>query len=82
MTDLKTQKNPKDKLDVFIKQWVKQGLIWGAIMYALLTFVFPMLDDEPIQIKRALINIPVMAIAGLGYGYLMKMYATWAKKKK
>lgn len=66
----------------FIENWLRNGLLWGVMMYLVMTFVFPYLDGKEIPVKRMLINIPVWIVAGIGYGYAMKRYYLWAQKRK
>ncbi len=46
-----------------MKTWVIRGLFWGIAMVILTTFLFPWLDNEPMQLSRiwvrALIFIPM-----------------------
>lgn len=52
--------------------WIWQGFTWGLLMYITMTFLYPLFSDEPITWARALIGIPIWALAGLGFGYAMK----------
>ena len=65
----------------FIANWVRNGLLWGGMMYIVMTFVFPYIEGNEIPVKRMLINIPVWLFAGVGYGYAMKRYYLWAQKR-
>jgi hypothetical protein len=56
------------------KGWIKVGLIWGGLMFVIMTFIFPFFTDDGIDRKQILINIPVWIIAGLVFGYMMKFY--------
>lgn len=56
------------------KGWIKMGLIWGGIMFVIMTFIFPFFTDDGIERKQILINVPVWIIAGLVFGYIMKAY--------
>lgn len=53
--------------------WVKMGISWGFLMYIIMTFVFPWLSGDAIVMKKALIAIPIWIIAGLAFGYTMKL---------
>lgn len=55
------------------KGWIKQGLLWGLIMYVFMTLMFPIIDEEGITLKKALIGIPIWTLGGLGFGYAMKL---------
>ncbi len=54
--------------------WVKQGLIWGAVMYVLMTFIFPLLTNDAITQKDALLSIPIWLVGGLVFGYFLKRF--------
>lgn len=60
------------------KNWLKMGLIWGAIMYVIMTSVFPIFEQKEITQRGLLIGIPIWLIAGLGFGLIMKI---WMNKK-
>lgn len=55
-----------------MKQWIIHGLIWGVIMYVLMTFIFPFtgIDKNPVTLKKSLIAIPVWLLSGLLFGYI------------
>lgn len=72
----------EDTPDVFSKNmWIKTGLGWGLFMYVFMTFLFPYFDGEPITRNDILIGIPVWAIAGLTFGYVMLLFNKKGKKK-
>lgn len=56
------------------KNWIKSGLIWGAFMFILMVFVFPYFEAEEISLKRVLSAFVIWTIAGLGFGYTMKLF--------
>ena len=53
--------------------WVKQGLIWGLIMYFITTAINPFLDGTSITLGKSLAAIPIWTIGGLGFGYALKL---------
>ncbi len=57
------------------KCWIKIGLIWGGLMFVIMAFIFPFFTDGGIDRKQILINITVWVIAGLVFGYMMKVYS-------
>lgn len=61
--------------------WVRQGLFWGTLMYVFMTFIFPLIDREEITLRNALIGIPIWTVAGLGFGYTMKLITGKSKLK-
>lgn len=61
--------NPFDK-----KSWLKTGLIWGAFMFLLMTFVFPFFDGQEITLKTILVGLVLWTLGGLGFGYFMKTF--------
>lgn len=54
------------------KSWIQLGLIWGSIMFVIMTFVFPYFDGEPITFKSILLSLIIWTLAGFGFGYVMK----------
>lgn len=60
------------------KNWLKYGLLWALFMYVTMTFLFPLIQHEPISTTIALIGIPIWILAGLGFGYTMKV---WMNRK-
>ena len=60
------------------KNWLKSGLFFGLFMFVIMTFIFPLIEQEQITQKSILIGIPVWLIGGLFFGYTMKI---WMNKK-
>lgn len=60
------------------KNWLIVGLIWGVLMYVVMTLRFPIVMDESITKKSILIGIPVWLIGGILFGLMMKY---WMNKK-
>lgn len=61
--------NPYDK-----RSWAVTGLTWGMFMYLMMIIAFPLLIGEKITWKMVWTGIPLWAIAGLGFGYTMKVF--------
>lgn len=61
--------------------WVKQGLIFGASMYVVMTLFLPLMQGEGITFRKTLIGIPIWTIGGLGFGYTMKLTNGKSKPK-
>lgn len=55
------------------KRWIISGFSWGAIMFLLMTFVFPLWDGDPITMKSIVVGLIIWTITGLGFGYTMKI---------
>lgn len=51
--------------------WIYQGLIWAFLTFSIL--ILWDWYDGSLSERKILIGIPIWAIAGLGYGYWMKM---------
>lgn len=74
--DIKKVTNPFEG-----KRWIITGLIWGGSMFILMTFIFPYFDDTPINTPRIMIGLIVWTLAGLAFGYTMKLYFNKKLKK-
>lgn len=64
------------------KKWIIPGLIWGTIMFVIMTFAFPYLTEQDITLKNILIGIVVWTLSGLAYGYTMKLVLIRMANKK
>jgi len=60
------------------KNWLLVGLIWGVLMYIIMSLVFPLLMDDEITTTLLLIGIPIWLIAGIVFGLMMKY---WMSRK-
>ncbi len=56
------------------KGWVRYGIIWAAFMYVLMTFIFPLLTNDPITKKGILLGIPIWLVGGLLFGYFLHRF--------
>lgn len=63
------------------KKWIIHGLLWGLFMFIVMVFVFPYFEGEAITQRSILIGVPVWSLAGLGYGYTMKLFSEWQARK-
>ncbi len=52
--------------------YIKRGLIWALWMYILVTFVSPFIFNGEITLRKSLINIPILFVAGLVLAYFYK----------
>jgi hypothetical protein len=55
-----------------MKQWVKIGLVWGTIMFLLMTFVFPYFREEEISLSKVVFSIILWSVMGLLFGYALR----------
>jgi hypothetical protein len=58
--------------------WIKAGLFFGLFMFVFMGILFPLIEKEPITAKRLLVSFPIWIVAGLGWGYIMKV---WMNKR-
>jgi len=63
------------------KNWIKLGLLWGVIMFIIITFAFPLIKQEEITGVNILIGIPIWIISGLLFGYIMKSLMSKKSRK-
>ena len=54
------------------------GLLWGTFMFIVMTLLMPLITGSEYNLTLILINLPIWAIGGLTFGYLMKW---WMGKK-
>ena len=67
--------------------WWQYGFIWGLFMYVTSEIIYPLIDQESLQMKRLLFGIPAWAIIGLANGLLFKatgkmLENTFARRKR
>lgn len=67
--DLQNTPNPFDK-----KNWIKTGLIWGIIMFTIMSVLFSYLEGTEITFKTFLINLITWTIGGIFFSYSMKLF--------
>lgn len=61
------------KNDNSTKTWMKRGLSYSIFMYIMMELIAPLMFREEYSMKRLLIMIPIWALAGAGYEYMMKL---------
>ena len=54
-------------------QWYLQGLLFGIIMYVFSTLLNPFIAGKSITLTGLLIGIPVWTVAGLVFGFTIKL---------
>ncbi|OYQ35458.1 hypothetical protein CHU92_10805 [Flavobacterium cyanobacteriorum] len=57
------------------KGWIAYGLMFGVSMFLIIDIVTPLLTDEAITCFHLAIGVPVWIVAGLGWGYFMKLFS-------
>ncbi|MFT6192966.1 MAG: hypothetical protein ACJAV8_002416 [Polaribacter sp.] len=75
--EIKIRPNPFDKIN-----WKKTGLSWGAFMFIIMSFVFPYFYGQEITLKSISLGAVIWTIAGLLFGYTMKIFMNKAINKK
>jgi uncharacterized BrkB/YihY/UPF0761 family membrane protein len=55
-----------------MKKWIKSGLIWGMLMFIIMTFIYPYFNDEEITTKKVLIGFVLWTIGGILFGFTLK----------
>lgn len=53
------------------QDWIKQGLIFGLILY-MVTILFSSILKDNFNVKMLLLEIPICLIGGLVYAYFMR----------
>lgn len=61
-----------------MSKWIRSGLLWGILLYALSMVLIPLLESGMPSTSRMLMGIPLWIVVGLSLGYLVKD----GKKKK
>ena len=54
-------------------QWWRAGMLFGLFMYVFMVILFPLIKGETLTQKGLLIGIPIGAVAGLVFGFTMKI---------
>ena len=54
-------------------QWLRDGLFFGLFMYVFMAVLFPLIIGEPLTQRGLLIGILIWAVAGLAFGFTMKI---------
>ena len=63
-----------------MKPWAKKGLIWGSIMFVIMTFVFPYLQEQEITLSKVLFSVFLWSVMGLLFGYTLRNRMNKVKK--
>ena len=59
--------------DPFRKEnWVKSGLVYGAIMFGCMGIVFPCVQAQEFTFKHLILSVVIWSLAGLAFGFTMK----------
>ena len=61
------------------KEIIRIGLPWGIGMFIIMTIIFPLMNHEPITLKKVLIAFPLWMLGGWLFGYAMNR---WLPKNK
>jgi hypothetical protein len=73
----------KKKHSIFTSQnWIKTGLVWGALMFLFNTLGFPYFRGENITLEDICVGLILWTIGGLAFGYTMRLFITKLKPKK
>jgi len=64
------------------KNWITAGLSFGGIMFVLMSLIFPLIWQEPITWRSITVGIIIWTIAGLLFGFIMKLFLTKKGKHK
>ncbi|KAA3623241.1 MAG: hypothetical protein DWQ02_24800 [Bacteroidetes bacterium] len=60
----------------------KTALFFGGFMYVFMIILFPLMTRDEITTRSLLLGIPIWAIAGVLYAYLMKKFPYKSKSQK
>ncbi|NQX99788.1 MAG: hypothetical protein HRT70_01400 [Flavobacteriaceae bacterium] len=47
---------------------------WGVGMFIIMTIIFPLMNEQPITIKKVLISLPLWMLGGWLFGYAMNRW--------
>ena len=56
-----------------MSHWIKKGLYWGIFMLLIMEGVKPLIFREEIELNNVLLMLPIWILAGLLFGYLLKV---------
>lgn len=56
--------------------WIKLGLTWGAIMFLVMSIIFPLFYGIKINIQSLFFGLGLWSIGGLLFGFTMKLITT------
>jgi len=66
--DLNNQPNPYDGWG-----WIRIGIGWGFAMFVFMSLLYPYIKDGEFRWLNVFIGIPLWTLAGLAFGYTMKI---------
>ena len=55
----------------FMRNWVKRGLLRGAVMFLALVVAIPLLNGDQLEVSVVLLGLVVFLVMGLVYGYVI-----------
>lgn len=55
-----------------MKKWLKAGLIWGMVMFVIMTIIYPYFNNQEITTKSVLIGFVLWTIGGILFGRTLK----------
>ncbi len=61
------------------KWWLKSGFTWGILIWVAMSILLPLYTDASFSVRVALINLPISLIAGLIFGFGMKLIKQFLK---
>ena len=56
------------------KEIIRIGMLWGIGMFIIMTIIFPLMNEQPITIKKVLISLPLWMLGGWLFGYAMNRW--------
>ena len=55
-----------------MKKWLKAGLVWGMMMFVIMTFIYPYFNNKEITTKSIVIGFILWTIGGVLFGRTLK----------
>ncbi len=56
------------------KNWLSSALAWGGFMFLLMGIIIPVFQGEVLDTKNLAVSLLLWALAGLAFGYTMKLF--------
>ncbi|MFK7808783.1 MAG: hypothetical protein AB8F74_13350 [Saprospiraceae bacterium] len=60
--------------------WIRHGLIWGSLMFALMVGFELLKGEEPLTLISTIRIFALWMVGGLIYGFIMKQFFNYRKK--
>ena len=60
-------------MKINMKNWITQGLFFGGFMFLFMTVFELVFMSDTFSSRKVLIGLPVWILAGLLYGYILKV---------